>query len=71
MKMISKQTRNMVKFGDVEFGLLCTMVVEENAEEFEKLGSNDDARDALLKFYMFQHLKKLREAKDQGLVHMK
>ena len=67
MKMISKQTRNMVEFGDLEFGLLCMMVVEENAEEFEKLGSNEEARDALLKFYMFQHLEKLREAKDQGL----
>ena len=59
MKMISKQTRNMVKFGDLEFGILCMMVVEDNAEEFEKLGSNDEARDALLKFYMFQHLDKL------------
>jgi hypothetical protein len=67
MKMISKQTRNMVKFGDLEFGILCMMVVEDNAEEFEKLGSNDEARDALLKFYMFQHLDKLREMQAKGL----
>tara|TARA_B110000971_G_scaffold89582_1_gene92151 strand:+ start:142 stop:336 length:195 start_codon:yes stop_codon:yes gene_type:complete len=56
-----------MKFGDVEFGLLCTMIVEENAIEFEKLGSDDDARDALLKKYCFEHLVKLREAQAKGL----
>ena len=57
----------MVECGDLQFGILCMMVVEDNAEEFEKLGSNEEARDALLKKKMFEHLEKLREMQSQGL----
>ena len=68
MKTVSKQTSNMNDFDDVKFGILCTLIYEEHADEFEKLGvDSEEARDALLKYYMFQHLDQLRDAKKRKL----